>query len=211
VTYPDVAAGLAGALEALEALNVPFYVCDSIASSAHGELRLTLDAEVVADLQPQHAEKLVQILGADYYADAEAILEAIRSHSSFNLLHFGTFLKVDVFAPKDRAYDRVAMQRRRSTKLGQEPDALVAPVASPEDTLLAKLEWFRMGGEVSDRQWRDIMGICKTQRDSLDFAYLRRWARELNVGDLLERAFTDSGLTEDGWTETGIETDKDKA
>ena len=56
-----------------------------------------------------------------------------------------------------------------------------------EDVVLAKLEWFRLGGEVSERQWRDILGVLKTQRDSLDIAYLQHWAKALAVADLLER------------------------
>jgi len=62
------------------------------------------------------------------------------------------------------------------------------PIASPEDTVLAKLVWFRKGGEVSDRQWHDILGILKVQSKRLDFDYLRNWAARLSVSDLLERA-----------------------
>ncbi len=56
------------------------------------------------------------------------------------------------------------------------------------DTMF-KPEWYRMAGEVSDRQWRDILGVMKTRADDLDRVYLRKWALELKVIDLLERAF----------------------
>jgi hypothetical protein len=68
-----------------------------------------------------------------------------------------------------------------------------ALVATPEDTLLAKLEWYRSGGEVSERQWRDVLGIMMVQGNKLDLAYLRQWAKELKVSDLLERALLDAG------------------
>ncbi len=72
-----------------------------------------------------------------------------------------------------------------------EPQVEVS-VASAEDTLLAKLEWYRMGGEVSERQWRDVLGALKVQAGALDLEYLHRWASELGVDDLLERALTQS-------------------
>jgi len=67
-------------------------------------------------------------------------------------------------------------------------------IASPEGTILNKLEWYRMGGEVSDRQWNDILGVLKVQGTNLDMAYLQRWAADLSVTDLLERALVDAGL-----------------
>ena len=68
-----------------------------------------------------------------------------------------------------------------------------ALVATPEETLLAKLEWYRNSGEVSERQWRDVLGIMMVQGNKLDLAYLRQWAKELKVSDLLERALLDAG------------------
>ena len=70
--------------------------------------------------------------------------------------------------------------------------------ASPEDTVLAKLEWYRKGGEVSDRQWRDLLGVLKVQGETLDRAYLDHWAGELDVSDLLHRALEEAGLTDIG-------------
>ncbi len=63
-----------------------------------------------------------------------------------------------------------------------------AKFSSPEDIILAKLEWYRLGGEASERQWRDILGVLKTRAGELDLGYLRKWANELKVNDLMERA-----------------------
>jgi hypothetical protein len=189
-------------VRSLERLSVRYYVGGSVASMVHGEYRQTADVDIVADLKPEHARPLAKSLEEEFFVDEDMIHEAIAHRGSFNVLHLTEFFKVDVFISKGRPYDEEVVRRSRKETIETEP-RVEAYMASPEDILLAKLELFRMGGEVSDRQWRDIMGICKTQQDSLDFAYLRRWAQELNVGDLLERAFTDSGLTDSGPSKNG--------
>jgi hypothetical protein len=182
-------------IHAFERLGVRYYVGGSVASMVHGEYRLTADVDIVADLLPEHVEPMVQSLQGEFLMEEGAMRDAIRHHRSFNLIHLTEFFKVDIFIPKGRPYDEQAALRRRKDIIKVDP-AVEAFLASPEDILLAKLEWFRMGGEVSDRQWRDIKGICQVQSQGLDFGYLKRWAVELNVQDLLMRAFEDSGITE---------------
>jgi hypothetical protein len=116
------------------------------------------------------------------------IYEAIRRQSCFNLIHLSTMYKVDVFVAKDRPFDRSALSRITREEVGEPGDSLHVWFASVEDVILSKLEWFREGGEVSERQWLDVEGVLKVQRGRLDLMYLRRWAAELNVADLLERA-----------------------
>jgi hypothetical protein len=193
----DVAAAIVPVLKALEQLNVPHYIGGSVASSVIGEPRATLDVDVVAALGEEQAAPLAEILGEDYFADAVAMRQAIRQCSSFNLIHFGTFLKIDVFAPKPREYDTMAMSRRELHRLGREADAPEAYIAAAEDILLAKLEWYRLGGESSDRQWRDILGICKIQFFDLDIEYLEHWAGELRVETLLRRALEEAKISDE--------------
>jgi len=136
----------------------------------------------------------VKRLEPSYYIDADAVRDAIRRRSSFNAIHLDTMLKVDVFIPKSRLFDQEELRRVRQELLVEGTRSFYT--ASPEGTILNKLEWYRMGGEVSDRQWNDILGVLKVQDRALDLAYLRRWAANLGVTDLLERAFVDAGLEE---------------
>lgn len=189
---PDILAALDPVVKAFEKIGVSYYLSGSVASSAYGIARATLDVDLVADLSVQHVNSLTEMLKSDYYIDKEMILDAIKRHSSFNLIHLETMLKVDIFIIKDRPYDGVAFQRKRKDTLDEEQGADEFYFASPEDIILNKLEWFQMGGKVSERQWHDVLGIMKVQRELMDKEYLRRWATELGISDLLEQAFRDA-------------------
>ena len=171
---------------ALEKMGILYAVGGSLSSSVHGIMRSTLDVDIIADLHLEHIQPLVEVLSADFYADDEMMREAIAYQSSFNLIHYETAFKVDIFIPKKRSFDRRQLERRIASIISTEPEQSVY-VTSPEDIILSKLEWYRMGSEVSDRQWRDILGVVKTRRGQLDMKYLRQGALELGVDDLLKR------------------------
>jgi hypothetical protein len=189
---PDILAAITPIVEALEELGIPYHIGGSVASSLYGLPRLTIDADLVADIRMKHVRPLVKQLETDYYIDEDMIRDAIRRQSSFNVIHLDTMLKVDVFIPKTRLFDQEELRKVRQEVLSEGTRPF--NIASPEGTILNKLEWYRMGGEVSDRQWNDILGVLKVQGTNLDMAYLQRWAADLSVTDLLERALVDAGL-----------------
>ena len=178
-------------VEAFDRLHIPYLIGGSMASALHGVTRSTIDADLVAAIMPEQAHTVVQVLSGDFYVDEETILDAILHQSSFNLIHLKTMFKVDVFIRKDRPFDQAQFQRREEQLFTVDPDQK-AFVATAEDIILAKLEWYRQGGEVSDRQWRDILGVLRVQADRLDQDYLQKWAVELGVADLLKRALKES-------------------
>lgn len=176
-----------------EKLGVPYLIGGSLASALYGMVRTTQDSDIVAEMRPEHLQSFVSALQDKFYMDEEMIAESIQRHSSFNIIHREAMFKVDVFIPRPRPFLQSQLDRAQRQVFVFETDSPVsAKFSSPEDTVLSKLEWYRMGGEVSDRQWRDILGVLKTRAGELDLAYLRQWAGELTISDLLERALQEA-------------------
>ena len=175
-----------------EKLGVAYLIGGSLASTLHGMVRTTQDSDIVAEMRLEHVQPFAAALQDEFYLDDELISEAIQNHSSFNIIHREAMFKVDVFIPRPRPFLQSQLARAQSQTFAFEKE-ISARFASPEDTILSKLEWYRMGGEVSERQWRDVLGVMKTRAGELDLDYLRKWARELNVRDLLERAMEEAG------------------
>jgi hypothetical protein len=192
VIASDILAAMRPVVEALERLGVRYHVGGSVASSALGVARSTLDVDLVADLRQDHVDDLVSALELGYYIDGDMIRDAIRRRSCFNVIHLATMLKVDLFVLKQRPYDRLAFSRAAPAVLEEEEGARSYLLASAEDTILNKLEWYEMGGRVSDRQWGDVLGVLRVRGDALDLDYLRRWAEELGIRELFERALAET-------------------
>ena len=147
--------------------------------------RQTQDVDLVAKLRPEQIEPLFAALGVDFYADPEPARRALAQRSSFNVLHLASGVKVDIFRLGDSAFDRSEFERAELTRLyGDDPVRI--RVKTAEDIVLRKLQWYRLGGETSDRQWTDVVGCLRA--GARDGDYLRRWAAELGVTDLLEQA-----------------------
>lgn len=190
MTTPELWAALDPVLRVLRDLEVRHYVGGSIASSAHGVARASIDADVVAELAEPHERGFVAALRDAYYVPEARVRDAILRRASFNVIHLETMLKVDVFVSRGRPFDRRAMERA-SEALGA-AGGRPLPLASAEDTVLAKLEWYRRGGETSERQWTDVLGVIRVGGSALDRPYLVAGAKELGVGDLLERALQEA-------------------
>ena len=174
-----------------EKLNIQYLIGGSLASTIYGMVRTTQDVDIIADMQLQHAQPFINALEGDFYIDEEMIADSIQHKTSFNIIHRATMFKVDVFIPSKSPFQQSQLTRAQKQIIIIEPE-VSAIFASPEDTILAKLEWFRKGGEVSERQWRDVLGILKVRAGVLDLEYLRKWASDLNVIDLLHQALIES-------------------
>lgn len=175
----------------LEKLGVPYLIGGSLASTLYGMVRTTQDSDIVTEMRAEHIQPFVKALQGEFYLDDEMIAESIQRNSSFNIIHRETMFKVDVFIPRPRPFLQSQLGRAQKQTFTFDTE-VSAKFASPEDTILSKLEWYRLGGEVSDRQWRDILGVLKIRAGELDLEYLRKWANELKVADLLERSLTES-------------------
>lgn len=170
----------------LDELQIPYLVVGSVASSLSGFSRATADVDIVADIRQEHVLPLFAALKDAYYVDEQAMRRAVQSRRSFNAIHLDSLFKVDVYILPADDFSRQQLERRRRETLL--PDvAQEVCLATSEDTILAKLHWYRRGGEVSERQLRDVAGIVKVQGVELDIEYLRAWADRLGVRDLLEK------------------------
>ena len=190
--HDDLAVALTPLIDVLERLGVAWYVGGSVASTVHGRFRATNDVDVIANLREEHASPLRSALEAEHYIDEESIRDAVRHESSFNLVHYGTGLKIDVFIAADTEYEAGVRARRVSEPIDDGADTRHLWVASAEDTILAKLAWYRRGGGASQRQWRDVQGVIELRGAELDVEYLRQWAPVLGVDELLAEALRDT-------------------
>ena len=177
----------------LERLHVPYVLVGSLASSLYGAPRSTDDVDFLVDLQPDGVPPLVAALTPAYYVSAEAARAAATAPhgGAFNAVHLKSAVKVDLFVVGDDSFDTERLARRQPVRLTGELEGAPAEVFvdTSEHTVLRKLEWYRRGGEVSERQWGDVIGVVRAQGERLDRDYMRTWAERLGVGDLLERAF----------------------
>ena len=190
----DIISAIDMVIECFERLGIDYYIGGSVASSAYGIARATLDVDLIAKVETRHVDDFVKALEKNYYIDAGMITNAIQKKSSFNLIHLDTMIKIDVFILRDQPYDLKAFDRRQTDTLDEE-SARKFYLSSPEDVILSKLQWYHLGGRLSQQQWRDVLGVLKVQGDRLDLKYLKYWASKLNLSDLLNSSFNDAGIT----------------
>ncbi len=177
----------------LEKLKITYLVGGSVASSLQGFPRITNDADIVATISGEHLVDLFDAFRNSFYVDQLAMRVAVQRKRSFNIVHYESLLKIDFYVVGNEPFVHEELSRRQLASLNPETEQQVY-LSSPEDTILAKLSWFRKGGEISDRQWSDIVGVLKVQKDELDLSYLNKWADHLAVDDLLTKALADAGM-----------------
>ncbi len=182
----DLLAALAPVADAFRRLGVRYYVGGSVASAFHGAIRSTMDVDLICDLGEAHVAAFVEAFGDEFYVSPVAVRDAVRRKSCFNLIHMPTSYKVDVFVSRGRPFDLLAMDRATSQPIGIGA-AMTVPIATAEDSIVAKLEWFRLTNETSERQWDDVSKMVALLGKSLDIEHMRHMAGSIGVGDLLER------------------------
>jgi len=179
-------------LEVLDKLEIRYAIGGSSASSVYGIPRTSEDADLVVDLRPDQIDEFAAELRSDFYLDPGTIREALTRGRAFNLIHFKSSYKFDLFPLRSDDFSRTEFSRRRYVILRSfGPEPIECAVASAEDTILRKLEWYRAGGEVSERQWNDLRGVIRVSGHKLDRDYLHKWARHLKIDDLLERLLSE--------------------
>lgn len=174
----------------LERHGISYALGGSLASSMFGEPRGTIDIDMAIRLEHQQFDDLVDTLGIEFYVPAEAAQQAIEQGTSFNLIDEAG-LKVDLFVLGDSPLDRRQIEHRRRVMVQEDPPQHLW-VTAPAEQVLRKLEWYQAGGQVSERQWRDVVGILRTQGRSLDRADLVQAAESMELGVLLDAALTDA-------------------
>ncbi|MBD3315064.1 MAG: hypothetical protein GF344_04700 [Chitinivibrionales bacterium] len=192
IDEPDIVETLAPLVRTLDLLRVAWYIGGSVASSSYGTPRMTMNIDLVADIHAHQIHSFIEHVEHDFLVNRQAVAAAVRDRRSFNLIHKETILKVDIFVCQANLLAEEAMRRRRSEIMDSRQKIYFA---SSEDTVLAKLDWYRKGGEVSQKQWEDILGVLQMQRGNLDMAYLRCWSDRQGLLTLLDRAL--SQLPED--------------
>lgn len=166
-------------VEHLETAGIPYMVVGSIASSAYGEPRSTHHVDVVIDPAPAELDRFLQEVGVGCYVSVSAAQEALRRRDMFNVVDYASGSKADLILRKSRSFNISEFARRRLSEAGD------FVIASPEDVILSKLEWSKLGE--SDRQFRDASQVYALSKVSLEESHLDHWAAELGVADLLCR------------------------
>lgn len=143
----------------------------SFASSLQGEPRSTHDIDLVVDLQLSQVEILIRDFPApDYYLSKAAVTESIQSRKMFNLLDVNEGEKVDFWMLTQSPFDHSRFQRRQHDRI----DDYEIFVSSPEDTILAKLNWSKLSGG-SEKHIVDALRVYEVQFGMLDLDYLEQW------------------------------------
>lgn len=176
----------------LDALRIPYAIGGSVASSAYGTMRFTQDADISVQPFSPVADEFLDMVKVEFYVSEQAMRHALSAYCSFNVIHFETSFKIDLFVQKPGEFEQQVLARRREVNL-TDLDQGKLWVVSPEDIVLLKLDWFRRTGGTSERQWGDVIGVLGVQGDALDYEYLTAWAKKLGLEELLDRAIAEVG------------------
>ena len=180
--------------DVLEKHDIPYFVGGSAASSVYGPPRTTQDVDFIVDLTPESLPRLSKSFETEFHIDEQAAMEAVLSRDMFNVIHKETMYKADMHILPEGEWGKVQLLRRVWFPMGPGTGSSPIAFASPEDTVLAKLRWYRLTGERSDKQWGDILGVLRQQRARLDRDYLLEWGDRLELSQQLVKALDEAGI-----------------
>lgn len=172
-----------------ESLQIPYYITGGVAAIAYGEPRTTQDLDIVLSIQPNDIAALVSHLEqAGFYVPgvAESMSGPLQT---LQATHIESIARVDLMIALDSEFERTKFARRQRYEV---PGGVEVYLATPEDIILSKLQWGLRSQ--SEKQWRDVTGILKTQIEHLDYGYLAEWGDRLSILDALNRALTEAGI-----------------
>ncbi len=179
---------------AIERAGGEYFVGGSVASSLQGDPRSTNDIDFIVSLPVDLVSSLVAELGSDFEVDPQMLREALLRGGTANAFYLPVVTKIDFFGVGAEPFDEIEFARRRPVKVRASGETLVVKTA--EDSVLRKLLWFRAGGGVSEKQWRDVVAILRVSGAEMDRSHLEQWARRLGLEDLLSRAREEAGATD---------------
>jgi hypothetical protein len=171
---------------AIDAVGGEYFVGGSLASSMQGEPRATNDIDIVLSIPLGRIAAFVAALGPDFEVDVDVLRETLLRGGCCNVFYLPVLTKVDLFALGTTPFDESEFARRERVAVRPTGETLVFKTA--EDTVLRKLLWYREGGSVSERQWRDVVEVLRVSGPAMDHAYIDGWARRLSLAELLARA-----------------------
>lgn len=173
--------------DVLDKLNIAYAIGGSIASSIYGNVRFTQDADIAVESFENKADDFFDLLKTDFYLSKPAMLGALQEKTSFNLIHLKTAYKIDIFVCSNTGFKGELFARKKSLKIDESIEKIFSVVA-PEDIILLKLKWYFDTDCTSQRQWEDVLGVIEMQKEKLDIDYLKKWAVDIGVSDLLQKA-----------------------
>lgn len=165
----------------LESAGIAYMVSGSMAMNYYAQPRMTRDIDIVVELGQSDVERVVKMFSTDFYVDADAIRVAIERRDMFNVIHLAYMLKVDFIVRKDALYRQTEFDRRCRVSV----EGMSLWTVTAEDLLLSKLHWATDShSEMQRKDARNLVASIPT----LDWEYLKKWAAELGVDDLLQEA-----------------------
>jgi hypothetical protein len=177
--------------DVLDSLGIAYAIGGSLASSVYGTSRFTQDADITVQPFSRVADRFYEIVKKEFYISEQAMRQALDSCGSFNIIHFETAFKIDIFVQGPDEFEQRLLARSQEAQLNDSSRRRLR-VVSAEDIVLLKLRWFRESGGTSQRQWDDVLGVLRVRRPSLDFEYLTESARKLGLVELLDRAIAEA-------------------